>query len=197
MLSSGTNSQSETVCGMDMRSPESTAFQQAWEASRGASSVPARSAIDLRRFAPFAPWFAIIEPDPAAVSLPFRLTGSGFRDFFGHDLTGVDYLTLADPAIRQHAYDCVMACLRQPCGLWQSTPATTAEGGSINYEYTILPISKSGGPADHIGIFVNFESKPFDELPGLSRIEHSTLWHWLDIGHGVPPASLTENPPLG
>lgn len=197
MLSSEMDGHSYSRAIMNMRSPESISFEEAWEAARAGRDVPPRGAIDLRRFAPFAPWFAIIEPDPGAVALPFRLTGSGFRDFFGQDLTGIDYLTLADPAIREYAYDCVMACLAQPCGLWQCTPATTAEGGSINYEYTILPISKSGGTADHIVIFVNFESKPFDELPGLSRIERSTVWHWLDIGHGVPPASLTENPPLG
>lgn len=197
MLSSDIDGGADAAQAMQMRSPESAAFEEAWNASRAGLAVPPRSAIDLRRFAPFVRWFAIIEPDRNAVSLPFRLTGSGFREFFGHDLTGVDYLTLADPAIRQHAYDCVMACLDAPCGLWQSTPATTAEGNSINYEYTILPISKSGGAADLIGIFVNFEAQPFDDLPGLSRIEHSTVWHWLDIGHGVPPADLTENAPLG
>ncbi|WP_421860235.1 PAS domain-containing protein [Parvibaculum sp.] len=197
MLSSETDGRANSSQAAPMRSPESVAFEDAWNASRGGLVVPPRSAIDLRRFAPFAPWFAIIEPDPNAVVLPFRLTGSGFRDFFGQDLTGVDYLTLADPAIRQHAYDCVMACLDTPCGLWQSTPATTAEGGSINYEYTILPISKQDSAVDHIGIFVNFEAKPFDDLPGLSRIERSTVWQWLDIGHGVPPASLTDGAPLG
>jgi len=179
---------------MDMRSPESIVFEEAWEAARAGGDVPPRGAIDLRRFAPFARWFAIIEPDPNAVALPFRLTGSGFRDFFGQDLTGIDYLTLADPAIREYAYDCVMACLRQPCGLWQATPATTTEGTSINYEYTILPISKSGGQADHIVIFVNFEAKPHDDLPGLARIERSTVWHWLDIGFGVPPATAGRAP---
>lgn len=194
MLSSEMDDHSYSRAIMNMRSPESISFEEAWEAARAGRDVPPRSAIDLRRFAPFAPWFAIIEPDPGAVALPFRLTGSGFRDFFGHDLTGIDYLTLADPAIRQLAYDCVMACLRQPCGLWQATPATTAEGHSILYEYTILPISKSGGPADHIVIFVNFEAKPHDDLPGLARIEHSTVWHWLDIGFGVPPAAVGRAP---
>lgn len=196
MLSSDTGSHFSGTQGMTARSPESVSFEEAWEQAREGRDVPPRSAIDLRRFAPFARWFAIIEPDPHAVALPFRLTGSGFREFFDHDITGVDYLTLADPSIRQHAYDCVMACLTQPCGLWQATPATTAEGGSILYEYTILPIAKAGEAADHIVIFVNFEMKPTDDLPGLARIEHSTVWHWLDIGFGVPPA-LVGQAPLG
>lgn len=194
MLSSELDNHSRPTPGMNGRSPESVAFEEAWDAAREDRDVPPRSAIDLRHFAPFARWFAIIEPDSSAVALPFRLTGSGFREFFGHDLTGVDYLTLADPSIRQHAYDCVMACLKEPCGLWQATPATTAEGGSIMYEYTILPISKAGDAPDHIVIFVNFEAKPADDLPGLSRIEHSTVWHWLDIGYGVPSAAVGQAP---
>ncbi|MFN4354068.1 PAS domain-containing protein [Parvibaculum sp.] len=193
MLSSSTVSGSPQR-GHSLRSPESIAFEEAWEAARRNGAVPARADLDLRLIAPFARWFAIIEPDPQRVALPFRLTGSGFREFFGHDLTGADYLSLADPAIRTYAYECVMACLGHPCGLWQRTPATAENGGRIDYEYTILPISKAGGAPDHIGIFVNFEAKPSDDLPGVQRIEHSTVWHWLDIGAGVPPASIGTAP---
>lgn len=185
---------SAPLAGESLRSSQSVAFEEAWDEVRGDADIPDRANINLRRFAPFARWFAIIEPDPHSVALPFRLTGSGFREFFGHDLTGVDYLSLADPAIRAHAYECVMACLNAPCGLWQCTPATTAEGSRLLYEYTILPISKAGNHADLIGIFVNFETDPRSDLPGLSRIEHSTVWHWLDIGHGVPPAMVGAAP---
>lgn len=193
MLSTSTVSGSPQH-GHALRSPESIAFEEAWEAARRNGAVPARADLDLRLMAPFARWFAIIEPDPNEVALPFRLTGSGFREFFGHDLTGIDYLSLADPAIRAYAHECVMACLRHPCGLWQRTPATAEDGKRLDYEYTILPISKAGGAPDHIGIFVNFESKPSDDLPGVQRIEHSTVWHWLDIGAGVPPASIGTAP---
>jgi hypothetical protein len=193
MLSSSTVSGSAQR-GQTLRSQESIAFEEAWEAARRNGAVPSRADLDLRLMAPFARWFAIIEPDPHQVALPFRLTGSGFREFFGHDLTGIDYLSLADPAIRTYAHECVMACLTHPCGLWQRTPATAEDGKRIDYEYTILPISKAGGRPDHIVIFVNFEAKPVEDLPGLQRIEHSTVWHWLDIGEGVPPASIGNAP---
>lgn len=169
-----------------MRSALSVAFEEAWEAARGEAPYPDRSDIDLKHFAKFARWFAIIEPDPHRMALPFRLVGSGFFDFLKTDLTGVDYLELADPSIRQLAYDCVMACLKQPCGLWQITPASIAEGGSMPYEYTILPISKGKDVADHIVIYVNFELGTFAPKPHIDRVEHSTVWHWLDIGFGVP-----------
>jgi hypothetical protein len=169
-----------------MRSAESIAFEEAWEAARGDARVPERNAIDLKRFAKFARWFAIIEPDLAQMSLPFRLVGSGFFDFFKADLTGSDYLGLADPSIRDEAYASVIACLKQPCGLWQSTPVQLADGLVIPYEYTILPISKTGAGVDHIVIYVHYVPKPADDVPSVSRVEHSTVWHWLDIGFGVP-----------
>jgi len=172
-----------------LRSADSVAFEEVWEASRDRIAVPLRSAIDLRRVAEFARWFAIIEPDLETPALPFRLVGSGFFEFFGHDLTGLDYLTLVDPAIRQLAYDSVVACLTQPCGLWQATPATTADRSSLICEYTILPISKGGSRADQIVVYVNF-GKPDTGIPVVDRVEHSTVWHWLDIGHGVPRIDL-------
>lgn len=103
----------------DARSAKSLAFEAAWDQAREDGAIPLRSAIDLKRFAKFARWFSIIEPDTTKTALSFRLVGSGFFDFFGLDLTGADYLELADPAIRQPAYDYVMALLAHPlagCG---------------------------------------------------------------------------------
>jgi hypothetical protein len=172
------------------RSAQSLAFEEAWRVAKGDAPYPDRSAIDLKRFAKFARWFAIIEPDQSKPSLPFRLVGSGFFDLFNTDLTGLDYLALVDPAIKTLAYDSVMACLSQPCGLWQITPAQVAEGGAMPYEYTILPISRGTSVADHIVIYVNFELRPLAPRPNVDLIEHSTVWHWLDIGHGVPTGSF-------
>ncbi len=176
----------EPAEGGILRSEESIAFEEAWEGARAGADIPDRSGIDLKRFAKFARWLAIIEPDRHGLSLPLRLVGSGFFDFFKADLTGLDYLDLVDPAIKTLAYDSVIACLEQPCGLWQSTPAQIADGGTMPYEYTILPISKGMGKADHIVVYVNFELVPMAPRPMVDRVEHSEVWHWLDIGFGVP-----------
>lgn len=170
----------------DARSAKSLAFEAAWDQAREDGAIPLRSAIGLKRFAKFARWFAIIEPDRAKPALPFRLVGSGFFDFLGVDLTGADYLDLADPAIRQPAYDYVTACLAHPCGLWQRTPVLTSSGGMILYEYTILPISKTSGDADHIAVYVDIDPKVMEAAPIVDRVEHSTVWQWIDIGLGVP-----------
>ncbi|MEQ8265971.1 MAG: PAS domain-containing protein [Parvibaculum sp.] len=192
MLASHSSDFRPSVQGVIQRSSDSVAFEEKWELARDGRDVPLRSAIELKRFAPFARWFAVIEPNREAPALPFRLVGSGFFDFFGQDLTGLDYLTLVDPAISRLAYDCVIACLDRPCGLWQCTPATTAEGALL-YEYTILPISRGASGADQIVVYVNFEKASVD-LPNVDRLEHAEVWHWLDIGFGVPDIDVSFRP---
>lgn len=169
------------------RTAESLAFEQAWRRARGHARFPARSEIGLKTFARFAPLMAIIEPDPVKMALPFRLTGSGFFDLLGFDLTGMDYLNLVDPAIRRGAYDSVMAAMRQPCGLWQSTPTQITGGETAFFELTILPISKAGAEADHVLIFVTREKRPDGGIPNIERVEHATVWHWIDTGSGGVP----------
>lgn len=167
------------------RSSESLAFERIWTAAKGEAAFPARSAIELKSFAKFASQMAIIEPHPTALSLPFRLCGSGFFDIIGFDLTGMDYLDLVNPEIKEGAYRSVMACLRQPCGLWQRTPAQTDGGAEYFFEYTILPLAKNAPDADHIIILVTRETRS-GEKPTVKRIEHSTVWQWIDLGFGVP-----------
>jgi hypothetical protein len=168
------------------RTLESVAFEEAWRQARGDRPFPQRSDIELKSFARFAPLMVIIEPDPQKVALPFRLTGSGFFDLLGFDLTGMDYLDLVDPAIKQDAYNAVVACMLHPCGLWQSTPTQIAGGERAFFELTILPISKSGDAADHVLIFVTRERRPDGAIPNIQRVEHTTIWHWIDTGAGVP-----------
>lgn len=62
----------------------------------------------------------------------------------------------------------------------------TSSGGMIIYEYTILPISKTSGKADHVAVYVDFDPKVMEAAPIVDRVEHSTVWQWIDIGFGVP-----------
>jgi len=168
------------------RTPDSLAFEKAWRRARGDRPFPQRSDIELKSFARFAPLMVIIEPDSQKIALPFRLTGSGFFDLLGFDLTGMDYLELVDPAIKKDAYDAVVACMRLPCGLWQSTPTRIAGGETAFFELTILPISKTGDAADHVLIFVTRERRSDGAIPSIQRVEHTTMWEWIDTGASVP-----------
>lgn len=168
------------------RTLESLAFEKAWRHARGKRPFPQRTDIGLKNFARFAPLMVIIEPDPQKVALPFRLTGSGFFDLLGFDPTGMNYLDLVDPTIKQDAYDAVVACMRLPCGLWQSTPTQIVGGETAFFELTILPISKAGDAADHLLIFVTRERRADGAVPSIQRVEHTTIWEWIDTGAGAP-----------
>lgn len=173
-----------------VRTAESIAFEDGWKIARGAAPVASRDAIGLKQFAKFAAQMAIIEPDPKSQLLPFRLSGSGFFDLLGFEVTGMDYLDLVDPAIKEGAHACVMACLQKPCGLWQYTPVQTEDGDEAWFEYTILPIAKNAAEADHILVFVSRQNRPGKDVPTVKRIEHSTVWQWIDLGFGVPDMAL-------
>jgi hypothetical protein len=186
MLHSQSDQASAAATQFVGRTTESIAFQEAWTIAKGDEPFPRRDAIELRRFVPFVSLMAIIEVDKRARALPFRLSGSGFFDLLGFELTGMDYLDLVDPAIRDGAFDSVAACLSQPCGLWQSTPTEIDGGGMASFELTIFPISKNGKDADHILVFVTREKHPDEGVPVIKRVQHSTIWQWIDLGFGLP-----------
>ena len=186
---SGSNQFRDGMSDSALRSEASVAFEQAWRVARGSRPVPMRKDIGLKPFARFASSMAIIEPDMGKPYLPFRLVGSGFFDFFGTDLTGMDYLSLVDPAIARDAYDCVRALMARPCGLWQCTPVLETNGKRAAYEYTIFPISKGEGEADCILIYVHHDLTPADATPEVERFESAMIWRWIDADHGMPPLS--------
>jgi hypothetical protein len=194
MLSSQTDQTPNAASQAAVRSPDSLAFERIWTAAKGDRLVPSRDAIDLRTFAKFAHRMAIIEPNPSALLLPFRLVGSAFFDYFGFDLTGMDYLDFVDPAIKESAHACVMACLKRPCGLWQRTPAQIENGGPVQFEYTILPVAKDGTNPDLIIVLVMRDRPSEGERPSVKRIEHSTVWQWIDLGFGAPDAAAADRP---
>lgn len=183
----GSNAFGDGMADPALRSEASTDFETAWREACHGRSTPLRKDIGLKPFARFAPWMAIIEPDKGKPALPYRLAGSGFFDFFGADLTGMDYLSLVDPAIARDAYDSVRALMAKPCGLWQFTPVVEANGRRTDYEYTIFPLSRGEGEADQILIYVHIELTPADETPEVRMFEGAAIWRWIDTGHGIPP----------
>lgn len=170
-----------------LRSGASVDFEAAWREACHGRAVPFRKDIGLKPFARFAPWMAIIEPDKEKPALPYRLAGSGFFDFFGADLTGMDYLSLVDPTIARDAYDSVRALMAKPCGLWQFTPVVEANGSRADYEYTIFPLARGEGEADQILIYVHIDLTPADATPEVRMFEGAAVWRWIDVGHGIPP----------
>jgi len=173
------------------RSTASFAFEYAVRALCRSGEVPLRSEIDLRHFHRFARWLVIAEVDAEARRIPMRLVGSGFFELFGRDLTDTDYLTLADPGIRENAMDSVIEMLRRPCGLWQVVPAAT-EGAPARalFEYTIFPIYDDRKKQGQLLVYVNHAYNDATGFPAAPRVQTAQAWTWLDLGVGVADGGL-------
>ena len=172
------------------RSEGSQAFEKKWLEACGDNPIPARDEINLRRFAPFAPRMALIEPDRQNRTLPIRLAGSGLYEVTGFDVTGRNYLDFVAEEIRENAYRDVITLLDHPCGLWQITPFQMNGMPPMPVEYTLLPISLEGGTtADLAVVLVTYRLDLYNKPIQFERIEHSKLWSWIDLGHGIAKKS--------
>ena len=168
------------------RSEESKRFEYAVRAICREGAMPLRSNIDLRQFHRFARWMIIAEPDAGQKTIPMRLVGSGFRDLFGRDLTGMDYLKLVDPAICNTAYDSAMAMIKLPCALWQLTPSALPNGQNALFEYTVFPMLHEKENKHQLLILVNHQLAEGGSLGGVPVFKRSTNFQWLNLGEGVP-----------
>ena len=124
------------------------------------------------------PWTAILYPDRDAFTLRFVRAGEGISKFIGREATGIDYLDFVDPAIKGEAFDSTFVMLSRPCGLWQITPALTADGRRIEVEYTGYPIFNREEGQGQIIILIEHS---FSRVPLVVMVQHSTEWTWLEM----------------
>jgi hypothetical protein len=169
------------------RSPESFAFEEIAMSLKSGDNLPLRSAIDLNRFRKFARWLAIAEPLGTERRMPIGLVGSGFYEFFGHDLTHFDYLELVQPAIRDVAHKSALLMINHPCGLWQKTPLRVPGMGTpATVEFTAVPIVDDKSRARQILLFVHHTYSDLSGYPRAVEILSAEEWTWIDLGYGVP-----------
>ena len=168
------------------RSQESLRFEYAVRAICREGAMPLRSNIDLRQFHRFARWMIIAEPDVAARQVPMRLVGSGFHNLMGRDTTGVDYLELMEPSIRERAFDMTMALVNTPCALWQVSPNTLSTGKTVLMEYTIFPMLHEKVNKHQLLIFVHHDLAEGVRGDGNPTIKSAKARQWLDLGKGFP-----------
>jgi hypothetical protein len=162
------------------RSAASLHFESVLRAASRGETIPRLIDVDFARLRPYAPWIAIIDADNEARSLKFSLVGQGLTRLLGRELLGSDYLDLVDPAIRDTAFDSVFLMFSRPCGLWQTTPATTAGGATETFEYTGYPVLDHVKGTGQIMFLIHSDFADAGTPPRVSRIERATNWRWLD-----------------
>ena len=167
------------------RSEASLFFEKVVLAAGRAGAIPRLADIDFAALRAYEPFIAIVKPDHETRTLRFNLAGAALSQFVGHDLEGVDYLDLVDPAIKGDAFDSAFLMMSRPCGLWQITPVAVPGGGGMAFEYTGFPVF------DHIkGVGqIIFLSQPINIAAGTSPVvgivRHSTEWCWLEMRDAV------------
>lgn len=170
----------QTAISRTKRSAQSLRFELAVRAL-GISAIPRLADVDYNAVRDLVPWIAVIDPDRATSSLKFARAGAGIARLVGRDAVGFDYLDLVDPAIRGDAFDSAFVMLSRPCGLWQITPATLADGSKVKVEYTGFPVYDEQRDRGQIIFLIVHSIRDVGKVPGVGRVEHSTEWQWLEL----------------
>jgi diguanylate cyclase len=171
------------------RSTASLSFEYAVRALCRAGDVPLRSAVDLRHFHRFARWMVIVEPDFEARRMTMRLTGSGFLDLIGRDLTDTDYLQLIDADRHASVLASAREMLKTPCGLWQTSPAIVGAAAPSPVETTIFPILDDRTNKGQLLAYAQHTLAETSQPPAALRILAAQVSEWIDLGCGIPLAA--------
>jgi hypothetical protein len=115
-----------------------------WEAHRGASGIPDRSAVDPADLKPLMPSLFIAEVEHAPFRIRYRLVGTRAVAITGFDITGryLDELLSGQPDVPWPEYYRTVYESRAPLLGSVVVPATS--GGTFAYEFGIFPLTKGG-----------------------------------------------------
>lgn len=163
------------------RSASSLRFEKVVLATLRTGEIPRLADVDLEALGAYSPMMALIDPDTETRTLRLNMAGDGLSKFIGHDLTGLDYLDLVDPAIRGDAYDSAFLMLSRPCGLWQITPALMNDGSTIKVEYTGFPVFDEVRGRGQVIFLIVHAIPDVGKAPGIRAVQHATEWHWIEL----------------
>lgn len=162
------------------RSAQSLRFEAALRAAAAPGSITRLADVDFTPIDELMPWVVLLHPDRATFTLKLVRAGAAISRLLGREAVGLDYLDLVDHTIKGDAFDATFVMLSRPCGLWQITPGLTADGRSVNGEYTGFP---AFDVEDGLGLIAMLAHIP----PPHARIvvvQRSTEWEWLELKGG-------------
>lgn len=157
-------------------------------AARGNALVLPHAAFDPMRLAPLLPNLLIFEIQALDLHR-VRLAGTAYRQWFGRDLTGLNWLDVSHPQDREARQRRVLATALQPCGLrtriWQFRQGLPRR----QFEGITLPMAprQVDGPPVMLLAMTPLDRDAGDtpnllDLDALRRVD----WAFFDLGGGVP-----------
>ena len=179
--------------GSAFRTDQCRSLMAAWLDWRGQNRLPARGDMDLSRITPLLPYVILLEvrsPDEHII----RLAGTAIGRALGDNLTGRNYLDMADADIRPLRAARAQAIISQPCGGLMHNRHDLGDGRMLELELLVLPIRPDDDalPMQLISVAVpmGVDAPSPDEVQlNIRRV--ADRFRFLDLGAGLPVEPLT------
>jgi hypothetical protein len=171
-----------------IKEPVNREFANLWLHWRGERLLPRRADVDLNSMRRLLPLVLLIEyhsPDEARI----KVAGSRLRDYLGYELTGANYVDLAEPERRPIRRYRNWEIVTRPCGSRLIYDHRMQSGQVMPAEVVSLPLDPDlpGGPRLTLANIAPLSRRTeILEPPMDRRIAVAEEFTFLDIGAGVP-----------
>ena len=150
--------------------------------------MPTRVDVDLRDVVDLLPKMLVVEIRSVEIAI-LRLAGAGFREHFGIEITGLNFIDMAPAAERSKRGYRQRAMSRYPCGSRSVITAQGPSGKVSTVEIAAFPVQPFNvGDPPHL--FAVAQMLQHDYLPseenGDLTVPGSNEFCFLDIGAGLP-----------
>lgn len=176
------------------RTEAAAAFARAWRRWRGDGLLPTRAQMRIEDIAPLLPFVVIVDVLDRH-TMPVRLAGTAVRDTLGVELTGLNYLDLADKGQRERRARLLFDQVRQPCGSCTHFPVPLQSGLTLKVECLCLPVRPEDPERLPQLVAVNAPLQDpglFDPVGKVVPVGTAEVYGYVDIGAGVPAMNQAD-----
>ncbi len=163
-------------------------FAAAWQNWRGDGLPPDRGQVSLDDISLLLPRVMVLEV-LSPTEAPFRLVGTSYRETFGIELTGLNFVDLATPgnrAVRGHR---PWAMANTPCGSHASSPdLNPSRAGNLIHtlSFPVRP-KQPNQPMQFFGLSFGTRKVDLSVSYGIDMVERlADNFSYIDIGAGLP-----------
>lgn len=173
---------------ISFQTEECRRFWDAWRDWRGDRLLPEEGEIIHGEIEDLLAAATMVELVSAKL-IVFRLAGAAIQAAFGRDITGENFLAMADPDRRAERYRRTHEIITQPCGAIRVGPSRITGFHDIDVEFLSLPIaSNASGLPSLILTLAGVIGQEFAAAAATDPGARSSLrgFAFVDIGAGLP-----------